>query len=123
MRAPFPVTVISVSFVWLHLCLAGLWQTFSWKLVALCAALCLVRRFAVTRRFDTSDRSRDGFVLALATLGEGWYDHHPCRASGRPGIRWWGVDPTDSTPKALSWVGIVRDIRPLAAPVLGIARS
>ena len=49
MRKPFSVTVVSVSFVLLHLaCLAAIWLAFSWKLVALCAVMYLVHRFAMT---------------------------------------------------------------------------
>jgi len=29
-----------------------------------------------SRRFDTPDDSRNNFVLALITLGEGWHNNH-----------------------------------------------
>ena len=48
-----------------------------------------------TRRFATPDESRNNFVLALVTLGEGWHNnHHHFMSSVRQGIRWWEVDIT-----------------------------
>ena len=48
-----------------------------------------------TRRFATPDESRNNFVLALVTLGEGWHNnHHHYMSSVRQGIRWWEIDIT-----------------------------
>ena len=53
------------------------------------------------------------FLLALVTLGEGWHNnHHYYMSSVRQGIRWWEVDITFYVLKALSWLGIARDLRP-----------
>jgi fatty-acid desaturase len=44
-----------------------------------------------TRRFPTPDESRNNFVLAIVTLGEGWHNnHHYYMSSTRQGIKWWG---------------------------------
>jgi stearoyl-CoA desaturase (Delta-9 desaturase) len=65
-----------------------------------------------TRRFDTADHSRNNFLLALVTLGEGWHNnHHQFMHACRQGMRWWEVDFTYYGLKILSWVGIVKDIR------------
>jgi stearoyl-CoA desaturase (delta-9 desaturase) len=65
-----------------------------------------------TRRFPTPDESRNNFWLALVTLGEGWHNnHHHFMSSVRQGIRWWEIDVTYYTLRALSWVGIARDLR------------
>ena len=65
-----------------------------------------------SRRFATPDESRNNFLLALVTLGEGWHNnHHYFMSSVRQGIRWWEVDVTFYVLKALSWVGITRDLR------------
>lgn len=73
-----------------------------------------------SRRFETGDTSRNNFLLALLTLGEGWHNnHHHCQASCRQGIRWWEVDPTYYALKALSWIGLVRGIRPVPAAARG----
>lgn len=66
-----------------------------------------------SRRFATPDESRNNFFLALVTLGEGWHNnHHYYMSSVRQGIRWWEIDITYYVLKALSWVGITRDLRP-----------
>src|ERR1041384_4738676 len=42
------------------------------------------------RRFRTKDDSRNSWVLALLTLGEGWHNnHHYYKASTRQGFFWW----------------------------------
>src|SRR5262245_38978031 len=69
-----------------------------------------------TRRFPTPDESRNNFLLALVTLGEGWHNnHHYYMSSVRQGIRWWEVDITYYLLKMLSWVGIARELRPFRA--------
>jgi stearoyl-CoA desaturase (delta-9 desaturase) len=65
-----------------------------------------------TRRFPTPDESRNNFVLALVTLGEGWHNnHHYFMSSVRQGIRWWEIDVTYYVLRALSWIGVTRDLR------------
>ena len=65
-----------------------------------------------TRRFDTPDASRNNWLLALVTLGEGWHNnHHAFQSSCRQGLRWWEVDITYYLLKGLSWIRMVRDIR------------
>ena len=65
-----------------------------------------------TRRFATPDESRNNFWLALITLGEGWHNnHHHFMSSVRQGVRWWEVDVTYYILRALSWVGITRNLR------------
>ena len=64
------------------------------------------------RRFQTSDQSRNSLLLALITLGEGWHNnHHRYPGSERQGFYWWEIDVTHYVLKALSWVGIVWDLR------------
>jgi stearoyl-CoA desaturase (delta-9 desaturase) len=70
-----------------------------------------------TRRFETPDQSRNNFVLALITLGEGWHNnHHKFMHVCRQGMKWWEVDFTFYVLKILSWLGIVRDVRTLRLP-------
>ncbi len=77
-----------------------------------------------TRRFETGDQSRNNLVLALITLGEGWHNnHHHYQAACRAGIRWWEVDPTFYALKVLSWLRVVRDLRPFPLPASGASRS
>ncbi len=64
------------------------------------------------RRYATTDTSRNSFLLSLVTLGEGWHNnHHHYMASVRQGFFWWEVDITFYILRALSWLGIVWDLR------------
>ena len=66
-----------------------------------------------TRRFDTPDHSRNNWLLALVTFGEGWHNnHHYSMASCRQGYRWWEIDITYYVLRILSFVGITHDLRP-----------
>jgi stearoyl-CoA desaturase (delta-9 desaturase) len=65
-----------------------------------------------SRRFETSDDSRNNFFLALITLGEGWHNnHHRYMSSARQGLRWWEIDVTYYVLRIMSLVGIARDLR------------
>ncbi|NOT44192.1 MAG: acyl-CoA desaturase [Acidobacteria bacterium] len=71
------------------------------------------------RRFRTRDDSRNNAVLALVTLGEGWHNnHHHYPAAARQGFYWWEFDPTYYGLLVLSWLGLIRDLRPVPAHVL-----
>ena len=75
------------------------------------------------RRFATEDNSRNNWFVALITLGEGWHNnHHHYASSERQGFYWWEIDMSHYTLKALSWVGIVWDLR-TPPPELASARS
>jgi stearoyl-CoA desaturase (delta-9 desaturase) len=64
------------------------------------------------RRYHTKDTSRNSLALALLTGGEGWHNnHHHYMASARQGFYWWEVDVVYYMLRALSWVGIVKDLR------------
>ena len=64
------------------------------------------------QRFVTGDESRNSFILALITLGEGWHNnHHRYPGSEKQGFYWWEIDITHYTLKVLSWVGLVWDLR------------
>jgi stearoyl-CoA desaturase (delta-9 desaturase) len=65
-----------------------------------------------SRRYLTTDTSRNSFVLALLTGGEGWHNnHHYLHNTANQGWFWWEVDFTFYVLKALSVVGVVRDLR------------
>jgi stearoyl-CoA desaturase (delta-9 desaturase) len=45
-------------------------------------------------------------------MGEGWHNnHHACQSSVRQGFRWWEYDPTFYLIRALSWLGVVWDLK------------
>jgi len=81
-----------------------------------------VNSFAHTfgrRRFDTGDDSRNNWLVALLTAGEGWHNnHHRFPGSARQGFYWWEVDMTHYGILLLSWLGVVWDVRGPTATVL-----
>ena len=75
------------------------------------------------RRYETPDTSRNNWLLALVTLGEGWHNnHHHYAISARQGFFWWEIDVTYYLLKLMSWVGIVRDLRPVPEHVRASGR-
>ncbi len=66
------------------------------------------------RRYETEDTSRNSLLLALVTMGEGWHNnHHRYMNSVRQGFFWWEIDVTFYLLKALSWTGLIWDLRPV----------
>jgi len=64
------------------------------------------------RRYETGDGSRNGLLLALLTLGEGWHNnHHFYPGTANQGFFWWEVDVSYYVLRALGAVGIVGDLR------------
>ena len=64
------------------------------------------------KRYVTGDDSRNNWLLALFTMGEGWHNnHHACQSSVRQGFRWWEIDSTFYILKALSWLRVVWDLK------------
>jgi stearoyl-CoA desaturase (delta-9 desaturase) len=75
----------------------------------------LAHRFG-SRRFGTRDDSRNNWLLALITFGEGWHNnHHRFPGAARQGLRWWEYDLTYYGLSVLSWLGLVYDLRPYPA--------
>ena len=99
--------------------LMGGWAAFFWGYVA-STVLLFHCTFSInslahiwgTRRFETPDQSRNNFLLALITFGEGWHNnHHKFMHSCRQGLRWWEVDFTYYLLKIMSWFGLARELR------------
>ncbi|KPK22386.1 MAG: stearoyl-CoA 9-desaturase [Nitrospira bacterium SG8_3] len=71
------------------------------------------------RRYDTPDTSRNHFILALITFGEGWHNnHHFYPSSARQGFRWWELDLTYYILRMFQMLGLIWDMRPVPARVL-----
>jgi stearoyl-CoA desaturase (Delta-9 desaturase) len=64
------------------------------------------------QRYVTTDTSRNSFLLALVTLGEGWHNnHHYYQSTANQGFFWWEIDISFYGLKLLSWARLVRDLR------------
>jgi stearoyl-CoA desaturase (delta-9 desaturase) len=66
------------------------------------------------KRYAISDESKNNFWLSLLTFGEGWHNnHHRYPGTARQGVFWWEIDITYYLLNVLSWIRVIRDIRPL----------
>jgi stearoyl-CoA desaturase (Delta-9 desaturase) len=65
-----------------------------------------------TRRYPTKDDSRNNWLLAIITLGEGWHNnHHHFPGSASQGFKWWELDMSYITLRVMSWFGLVWDLK------------
>jgi stearoyl-CoA desaturase (Delta-9 desaturase) len=100
----------------------GLVVGFLWSTVLVYHATFCINSLAHvsgSTRYVTGDDSRNNWLLALFTMGEGWHNnHHAYQSSVRQGFRWWEIDPTYYILRALSWVGLVWDLKTPPEPVL-----
>jgi stearoyl-CoA desaturase (Delta-9 desaturase) len=102
----------------------GLVVGFFWSTVLLYHATFCINSLAHVRgskRYVTGDDSRNNWLLALLTMGEGWHNnHHAYQSSARQGYRWWEIDLTFYILKLLSWTGIVWNLK---TPPLAVRRN
>ena len=100
----------------------GLVVGFLWSTVLVYHATFCINSLAHVhgrKRYVTGDDSRNNWLLAFFTLGEGWHNnHHAYQSSVRQGFRWWEIDVTFYVLKALSLMGIVWGLRSPPAEVL-----
>lgn len=70
------------------------------------------------RRYATTDDSRNSWILAFVTLGEGWHNnHHRYQSATRNGFYWWEIDITYYLLKALSLTGFIWGLKPVPESV------
>lgn len=106
--------------------LIGGWQILVWGFFISTTALfhgtaCInsLAHLMGKRRFKTEDDSRNSFILALVTLGEGWHNnHHRYQAAARNGFYWWELDITYYSLKVLSWTGLIWNLKTVPQSVL-----
>jgi stearoyl-CoA desaturase (delta-9 desaturase) len=64
------------------------------------------------RSYDTKDDSRNNFILAILTLGEGWHNnHHCCPGSAKQGFKWWQIDLSYYVLFMMNKAGIIWDLK------------
>jgi stearoyl-CoA desaturase (Delta-9 desaturase) len=101
---------------------SGLVVGFFWSTVLVYHATFCINSFAHVqgrKRYVTGDDSRNNWLLAVFTMGEGWHNnHHAYQSSVRQGFKWWEIDPTFYILRALSWVGLVWDLKTPPSQVL-----
>ncbi|WP_448046318.1 acyl-CoA desaturase [Bradyrhizobium liaoningense] len=101
---------------------SGLVVGFLWSTVVLYHATFCINSLAHVhgrKRYVTGDDSRNNWLLAFLTMGEGWHNnHHAYQASARQGFYWYEIDLTYYVLVAMSWLGIVWDLKTPPAQVL-----
>jgi stearoyl-CoA desaturase (delta-9 desaturase) len=98
------------------------WQMVIWgyfiSTVVLIHATLLINSLAHRvgrRRYQTQDDSRNNFLLALLTLGEGWHNnHHYHAASARQGFYWWEIDISYYLLWCMQKLGLIWDVRSIS---------
>jgi stearoyl-CoA desaturase (delta-9 desaturase) len=72
-----------------------------------------------SRRYATTDTSRNNALLAVVTCGEGWHNnHHHFCASANQGFFWWEFDFTYYGLRLMELFGLVWDIKTPSADAL-----
>ncbi len=102
------------------------WQFFVWTVivstVVLLHSTLLINSMAHVcgkQRYDTEDDSRNNLWLAILTLGEGWHNnHHRYPHSTRQGFFWYEIDATYYGLKFMSWLGLIKNLRPVPKKLL-----
>jgi len=70
------------------------------------------------RRYATRDDSRNNWLLALVTFGEGWHNnHHHFPGSVRQGFYWWEIDFTYYVLRTLAAFGLIWDLKTVPARI------
>jgi stearoyl-CoA desaturase (delta-9 desaturase) len=71
-----------------------------------------------SRRYETTDTSRNNLFLAILAFGEGWHNnHHYYPNTARQGFYWWEIDVSYYIIVVLSWLGLVWDVKPVPAEI------
>ena len=109
-----PAVALGVG-VWWFAGWTGLVVGFLWSTVVLWHCTFFINSLAHvhgSQPYLTGDDSRNNWWLAVITCGEGWHNnHHAYQSSTRQGFRWYQLDFTYYVLRALSWTGLVRDLR------------
>ncbi len=75
------------------------------------------------QRYETTDTSRNNWLLALLTMGEGWHNnHHHFPTATRQGFYWWEVDLTYYGLVMLSKLGLIWDLKAVPQHILESGR-
>jgi stearoyl-CoA desaturase (Delta-9 desaturase) len=115
------------AFVLAVLCFAiagwsGLIVGFFWSTVAVYHGTFSINSLAHLvgkRRYITGDDSRNNWLLAIITMGEGWHNnHHAYQSSARQGFYWWEYDPTFYLLTLLERLGLVWNLKRPTAEVM-----
>ncbi|MCE9624968.1 MAG: acyl-CoA desaturase [Deltaproteobacteria bacterium] len=109
-----PPTMLAIG-VFLIAGWSGLWIGFFLSTVLLWHCTFFINSLAHVfgrRRFVTTDTSRNSWLLAILTLGEGWHNnHHHFQASVNQGFYWWELDVTYYVLRGFEFLGLAHDLK------------
>lgn len=72
-----------------------------------------------TRPYTDANTARDSALLAPFTYGEGYHNfHHMWQWDYRNGVKWYQFDSTKWLLNLLRWMGLVKGLRRVSAPVI-----
>ncbi len=109
-----PATTYALALLWL-----GGWTAVVWGFVV-STVLLWHGTFTInslshvigSRRYQTTDTSRNNAILAFITLGEGWHNnHHAYMSSANQGFFWWEFDVSYYILRVMAWIGVAHDLR------------
>jgi stearoyl-CoA desaturase (delta-9 desaturase) len=76
------------------------------------------------RNYETGENSRNNWIVALLTHGEGWHNnHHADQRSARHGHRWWEFDPIYWTILLLRAAGLATNVLAPNRTAMPVVRS
>jgi stearoyl-CoA desaturase (delta-9 desaturase) len=123
-REPFYVFLEKTQLWWSVALAAVLFAIGGWPFVVWAVFLRVALTYHVTwlvnsaahqggyQSYRTGDRSRNNWWVAVLAWGEGWHNnHHAFPSSARHGLRWYEIDATWITIRALGMMRIARDIK------------
>ena len=94
-----------MGFVWGGLVRVFLFHHMTWAVNSIC-------HMFGRRRFETSDQSRNNWVIALTTFGEGWHNnHHAFPGSAIHGLGRRQIDVSWWTIKGMEKLGLVWNVK------------
>ncbi|MCA9141847.1 MAG: acyl-CoA desaturase [Planctomycetaceae bacterium] len=63
------------------------------------------------RTYETTDDSRNNWLVGLLAFGEGWHNnHHAYPRMAAQGHKWWEIDMTYWAIRAMKWTGLAWDV-------------
>jgi hypothetical protein len=76
------------------------------------------------RSFETTDESRNEWIVGLLALGEGWHNnHHAFPQNAFHGMRWWQFDLSGTVIRLLERAGLVWDVQRVSPEVEAAQRE
>jgi stearoyl-CoA desaturase (delta-9 desaturase) len=93
------------AFLWAGLVRVFLLHHATWSVNSIC-------HMYGRRPFATDDQSRDNWLVALVSLGEGWHhSHHAFPTSAQHGLRRTQIDPSYAVIRVLERLGLVWNVK------------